>query len=728
MKSNFTILLAFLFVQTLSAQKPIVPKQFLTQSHLINYLQISDDRFCGDLVPLSKNVQNLLDKTYTLEQTYKQPIANRPTDLVAAGNFSGQYVVNSFSVPKGATLLLTNDLFIFSEGDVHLDGDILGTPVLGNAHGQNLVIKAKGSIYVNGRIQLSNGGDGATSDNVLAFSQPFSRSSKLSTESFSLNTEMAQSLPVNGGDGGSLIFAAPRVVTNNTIQLGNGGNGFHGGNGGDGGNIAYFTALSASKTGFHNLQAGNGGNGGNGFSLNKDGGNGGLGGYAMVLTCTPGANGNDAAAFGTAGQNGSTATGTSPTGCSGGNGGNGARGVTSAGTPGVGGAGGAGGTGGTGAGAAGTTGAPGTSGGAGFGGAGGDGGAGGEGGELASGGVGTKAGTGGAGGVGANGGSGVGGDGGNSTGCNNGGSGNSGTGGTGGKGGNGGRGGAVYSGSGLTSGDGGNAGNGGNGGLGTGGNGGAASGCTARSGGTAGVGIGGSAGSGGTGGLFGIQTSPTNFGNQGSNGTAGGNLGGVNGNAGANGPTCAGATPVCNASTCGCTAALAIELLDFTAEKKDNIVVLNWSTATETDNKEFQIERSVNGETFQSLGTVKGSGTTATPQYYSFNDEKPAPVTAYYRLKSVDMDDKETYSKTVSIVASIKKGQLKVFPNPVGEEGYLNIETNNDVQNVLITNMLGQVVLTTNITRINISQLAMGMYNIVVKTNEEIMTERFIKQ
>ena len=71
---------------------------------------------------------------------------------------------------------------------------------------------------------------------------------------------------------------------------------------------------------------------------------------------------------------------------------------------------------------------------------------------------------------------------------------------------------------------------------------------------------------------------------------------------------------------------------------------------------------------------------------------------------------------------------LKVYPNPIAAGSYLNIETTKDIQNVVITNTFGQVVLTSNVSKIDVAHLAKGFYNIAVKTNDETMVEKFLKQ
>ncbi|MCA2004149.1 MAG: T9SS type A sorting domain-containing protein, partial [Ignavibacterium sp.] len=100
-------------------------------------------------------------------------------------------------------------------------------------------------------------------------------------------------------------------------------------------------------------------------------------------------------------------------------------------------------------------------------------------------------------------------------------------------------------------------------------------------------------------------------------------------------------------------------------------VELNWSTATETNNRGFEIQRSQMSEvksqnSWQSIGFVNGKGTTSGPQYYSFTDKNLNAGTYTYRLKQVDFDGSFEYSNEIEVdVLSPDKFVLEQnYPNP----------------------------------------------------------------
>ncbi|MEO6818871.1 MAG: T9SS type A sorting domain-containing protein [Ginsengibacter sp.] len=109
---------------------------------------------------------------------------------------------------------------------------------------------------------------------------------------------------------------------------------------------------------------------------------------------------------------------------------------------------------------------------------------------------------------------------------------------------------------------------------------------------------------------------------------------------------------------------LPIELLHFTAVKKDNTVEVEWLTANEVNTSHFEIYRSGPGATLQYIGKVDAARVLASQQSYSFTDLQPLAGTNLYRLKSVDKDNKFTWSNVVSVTFD-EAFSFNVYPNPV---------------------------------------------------------------
>ena len=90
------------------------------------------------------------------------------------------------------------------------------------------------------------------------------------------------------------------------------------------------------------------------------------------------------------------------------------------------------------------------------------------------------------------------------------------------------------------------------------------------------------------------------------------------------------------------SATLPVNLLTYEVTLVNKKVILQWSTAAETNNRGFRIERSANGTTFTPIGSVSGSGNSVT-QFYSFVDENPLPGRSFYRLVQEDIDSRTQF-------------------------------------------------------------------------------------
>ena len=110
-----------------------------------------------------------------------------------------------------------------------------------------------------------------------------------------------------------------------------------------------------------------------------------------------------------------------------------------------------------------------------------------------------------------------------------------------------------------------------------------------------------------------------------------------------------------------------VELISFNASVINNAVSLEWITATETNNKGFEIERSLNDKTnWQKIGYTEGNGTTTNKKSYSFVDNSVSNGTYFYRLKQIDLDGSYHYSNVIEINlnAPLEYSISQNYPNP----------------------------------------------------------------
>ena len=109
-----------------------------------------------------------------------------------------------------------------------------------------------------------------------------------------------------------------------------------------------------------------------------------------------------------------------------------------------------------------------------------------------------------------------------------------------------------------------------------------------------------------------------------------------------------------------------IELLSFHARATQmNTVVLDWRTATETNNDFFTVERALDGRSWEPVSTIAGAGQSVVVQCYRATDADPYPGISYYRLKQTDFDGGYSHSRIRSVTVGLPTAStLRIYPNP----------------------------------------------------------------
>jgi hypothetical protein len=185
----------------------------------------------------------------------------------------------------------------------------------------------------------------------------------------------------------------------------------------------------------------------------------------------------------------------------------------------------------------------------------------------------------------------------------------------------------------------------------------------------------------------------------------------------------------------GTTITIPIELTHFDANTEGSKNLLTWRTASERDNKHFDIERSADGQNFTNIGQVKSLGNTAIGNAYQYTDTEPLAGIAYYRLKQTDFDGKFDYSPVVSVNRDKTQNKARVVTNPVTQILEIGVsKAENKMLTLVITDLMGRTVAqqthlqnTQTLLTMDVSQLSAGIYLLKVVGKDVQETLKFVK-
>ena len=176
-----------------------------------------------------------------------------------------------------------------------------------------------------------------------------------------------------------------------------------------------------------------------------------------------------------------------------------------------------------------------------------------------------------------------------------------------------------------------------------------------------------------------------------------------------------------------CFVVLPVDFLSFKAKNENGVNILEWSTANEINNDYFTVERSSDREEFETIGIVKGTGTSSIILNYSFIDHTSFPGINYYRLKQVNFDGNYTYSHVIS-VATGNTAEPHLFFNAVSGELTYDLSATGEIH---ILDVLGKILITEQITSgsgtLNMKSLPMGIYFLQISNGIRQVQTKIVK-
>lgn len=177
---------------------------------------------------------------------------------------------------------------------------------------------------------------------------------------------------------------------------------------------------------------------------------------------------------------------------------------------------------------------------------------------------------------------------------------------------------------------------------------------------------------------------------------------------------------------------LPVQLISFEAKLENKNVLCTWSTASEINNNYFEVQRSIDGSHFTSIGKVKGNGNTNTVLSYQFTDALTSldkTNILYYRLRQVDFDGKNSLSEIKVVNINEANNSITIYPNPTNNVLNISFSPQSSPVTVQLCDITGRIIKTlslqNNNNQIDISDLRNGIYFITM-TGQDFTTSRKI--
>jgi hypothetical protein len=176
-----------------------------------------------------------------------------------------------------------------------------------------------------------------------------------------------------------------------------------------------------------------------------------------------------------------------------------------------------------------------------------------------------------------------------------------------------------------------------------------------------------------------------------------------------------------------------VAFINFDGVLQNNEALLTWSTASETNNKGFDVEKSADGQNFASIGFVNSNG-QAKGGNYTFSDPKLVSGNNYYRLKQEDLDGKFNYSSIINLQFS--KFDWSVLGNPSDNEWIqLQLDKEHNVS-IQVLSLGGEVIQTINkgtleqgtySIPLSLRNAAAGMYMVKLTVDGQVSSKNIVK-
>lgn len=184
---------------------------------------------------------------------------------------------------------------------------------------------------------------------------------------------------------------------------------------------------------------------------------------------------------------------------------------------------------------------------------------------------------------------------------------------------------------------------------------------------------------------------------------------------------------------------LPIELLSFEATYNGSSVDVKWATSSEYNNHYFNVERSVDGENFQSISTVDSKAPNGNSNYqinYGINDPDVKPGVYYYRLKQTDYNGAYKHSSIETVTIGADSDVFNVVPNPTTNQAEINYRCYaSESASLKVYDTRGRLIISRDIncskgrnsSNIDLTEYQDGIYFITLSTGNRVYKTKLLK-
>jgi Secretion system C-terminal sorting domain len=167
--------------------------------------------------------------------------------------------------------------------------------------------------------------------------------------------------------------------------------------------------------------------------------------------------------------------------------------------------------------------------------------------------------------------------------------------------------------------------------------------------------------------------------------------------------------------------ALPVTWTSFDGRSTERGNVLRWQTATEVNSDYFIVQYSGDGAQFTDVAKIAAAGSSSTSKTYSYLHTAQSTGVSYYRLRQVDYDGTEGYSKVIAVDKGDQSGgEVVIYPNPTS--GMIHFNT--PVADAEVYDNGGRIVkkIISSTTTLDLMDLVPGSYNLKLNNGKQVQS------